>query len=242
MLESKENYFDVSVKVWGDLACFTRPEFKVERVTYPIMTPSAARGVLEAILWKPEIRWEIREIWVLNPITEYAILRNEIDSRQSPDGKPIIVEDKRQQRASLFLKKPAYLIKADIRLKETTSFPKKKYIEQFNRRLGKGQCRHQPYLGTRECSAWFEQTTGDENPIETNMTIGNILFDIAFCQSTLRKEMTFIEHQVGEAKEVWGFHQPLYFNAELNNGIMKVPLDKYKELYGLEGIHVKGIS
>lgn len=241
-MESKKNDFDVAVKVWGDLACFTRPEFKVERVTYSVMTPSAARGILEAIFWKPEIRWEIREIWTLNSIMEFAIIRNEIENRQSLDGKPIIVEDKRQQRASLFLKDPAYLIKADVRLKETTQFPKKKYIEQFNRRIEKGQCHHQPYLGTRECSAWFAKITGNETPKESNINLGNMLFDIAFCQSSTRKEMTFVDHNDGKVNEVGGFHQPLYFNAELKNGILKVPVEMYKELYGLEGINVKGIS
>lgn len=242
-MERNQNGSDIAVKVWSDLACFTRPEFKVERVTYPIITPSAARGILEAIMWKPEIRWEIKQIWILNPIIEYAILRNEIDCRQNPVSKPITVEDgHRQQRASLFLKEPAYIIKADIRLKETTPFPKKKYIEQFNRRINKGQCRHQPYLGTRECSAWFSGVIGDEIPIEVNVSLGNMLFDIAFCQSIERKEMIFIEHHEGVAKEVWGFHQPLFFNAELKNGIMNVPVDKYVELYRLEGIHVKGIS
>lgn len=242
MLESKEHYYDIAVKIWGDLACFTRPEFKVERVTYSVMTPSAARGVLEAICWKPEIRWEIREIWVLKPIMEYAVIRNEIENRQSLGGRPIIIEDKRQQRASLFLKDPAYLIKADVRLKKTTPFPKKKYIEQFNRRIEKGQCHHQPYLGTRECSAWFAKITGSETPTESNINIGNMLFDIAFCQSSIRKEMTFVDHSEGKANEVRGFHQPLYFDAELKNGILKVPMEMYKELYRLEGINVKGIS
>ncbi len=74
----------LQVKVWGDWACFTRPEMKVERVSYPVMTPAAARGVLEAIFWKPEISWQVREIWVLRPIRSFSILRNEVNQKASP--------------------------------------------------------------------------------------------------------------------------------------------------------------
>ena len=73
----------LTIKVWGDLACFTRPEMKVERVSYPVMTPSAARGILEAVFWKPEFRWRVQEIWILRPIRYTSILRNEVNSRQS---------------------------------------------------------------------------------------------------------------------------------------------------------------
>lgn len=103
------NKYDFAIKFWGDRACFTRPELKVERVTYPVMTPSAARGALEAIFWKPEIRWEIREIWILNEIKEISIIRNEVKHRQGY-SESFIVEDKRAQRTSIFLKEPSYLV------------------------------------------------------------------------------------------------------------------------------------
>lgn len=102
------------VKLAGDYACFSRPEFKVERVSYPVMTPSAARGALEAIFWKPEIRWEIRRIEILHPIATQSILRNEIDEQQSPQQDSFIVDRRRQQRASLILRDPAYVVEAEM--------------------------------------------------------------------------------------------------------------------------------
>lgn len=234
--------YDVALKLWGDLACFTRPEFKVERVTYPVMTPSAARGALEAIFWKPEFRWEIREIWILEPVREIAIMRNELKHRQSMDITSFVVEDRRQPRSSLFLKNPAYQVFADIRLKEGVEHPKKKYIEQFNRRLGRGQCYHQPYLGTRECSAYFSVPRGDEKPVQFDMSIGNMLFDSAYCRSDIKKEMKFIEHHGDITEVVDGFKQSVFFTAKLEAGVMQISWSKYEELYRLEGGHVKGVS
>ena len=103
------------IKVGGDYACFTNPGLKVERCTYPVMTPAAARGILEAIFWKPQFRWEIRGIKILKPIRQISIMRNEIEDRQ--DSAPITVERKRQQRASLILKAVEYVITAEIVLK-----------------------------------------------------------------------------------------------------------------------------
>src|SRR3989304_7529731 len=103
------------IKVGGDYACFTNPGLKVERCTYPVMTPAAARGVLEAIYWKPQFRWEIREIKVLKPIKQISIMRNEIEDRQ--DKTPIVIERNRQQRASLILKAVEYVVNAGIVLK-----------------------------------------------------------------------------------------------------------------------------
>lgn len=231
--------YDIAIRLEGDIACFTRPEFKVERITYPVITPSAARGVLEAVFWKPEFRWEIKEIWVLKPIKEIAIMRNEIDSRQSLNMAGFFVEDRRQQRTSLFLKDPAYLIFADVRLKGDTGFPKRKYIEQFNRRLEKGKCYYQPYLGTRECSACFSMPQGNERPIHLDMTIGNMLFDIAYCESKNKKDMKFVQHNNSQASIIEGYAQPLFFTARLKDGILKIPSEKYDELYRLEGVYVK---
>lgn len=230
---------DVKVKVWGEYACFTRPEFKVERVSYPVITPSAARGVLEAIFWKPEFRWEVREIWVLNEVREEVIVRNEIKSRQSPRAK-CIIEEQHQQRATLFIKNPSYLLFADIALKEFVDSPKKKYIEQFNRRVEKGKCFHQPYLGTRECTAFFGPPDGTEKPATLNIATGNMLFDIAFCENTEKRELTFLKKKDGlSSVEVGGFVKPLVFAAEVKDGILKIPPQKYDELYRQEGVHVK---
>jgi CRISPR-associated protein Cas5d len=242
LLENSKTKYDVAVKLWGDIACFTRPEFKVDRVTYPVMTPSAARGVLEAIFWKPEIRWEIREIWILNPINEISVLRNEISERQNTQERELFFienDGKRQQRTSLFLKKPKYLVLADVRLKETTKDCKKKYLEQFERRLIRGECYHQPYFGTRECTAFFEKANGDECPILENMSIGNMLFDIAYCKDEKRYDFEFVERHDNQPHVVKGYTQPLFFPSRLANGVMSIPANKYEELYRLEGLHVK---
>lgn len=158
----------VEVKVWGPYALFTRPESKVERVTYDVMTPSAARGVLEGILWRPAFSWQVREIAVLRPIKRLSMLRNEVNSVASvrsarawqAAGGGFYAEGDRAQRHSLFLKDVSYIIKADVVLKPHAADPVAKYVEMFNRRVRKGQCHNQPYLGTRECSAFFEPLTG----------------------------------------------------------------------------------
>ncbi len=227
----------LKVKVGGDFACFSRPEFKVERVTYPVMTPSAARGLLEAIFWRPEFRYEIREIHVLRPIREFSLIRNEISDRQGRN--PIMVEDKRQQRTSIILRNVEYLIFADIVLYGYVTDHVAKYLSQFERRVEKGRCYMTPYLGTREFAAWFENPSGDEMPRGGNRHIGTMLFDIAFKEDPERRELEFLKRgSNGEARRVWGYTESLFFNAKLENGILKVPQEKYAEIYELEGEHV----
>ncbi|MCL6622559.1 MAG: type I-C CRISPR-associated protein Cas5c [Syntrophobacterales bacterium] len=225
------------VKVSGEFACFSRPEFKVERVSYPVMTPSAARGVLEAIFWKPEFRWEIREIRVLSHGGEFVLLRNELEERQGQT--PIWVEEKRQQRASLVLTNVAYLILADLRLAAHADAPLAKYLSQFERRLERGQCHHQPYLGTREFAARFEPPDGKEEPLPWDQELGTMLFDLAFREDPQRGEMTFLRHGPHGAREVRGFAEALFFPARLIGGVLEVPPGMYQELYRLEGWHVK---
>ena len=159
-----ENSSLLTVKVWGDFALFTRPEFSAERVSYQILTPSAARGILEAIFWKPEMSWQVREIHVLKPIRSFSILRNEINNHQSERavagwqktgaGGGYYADSDRAQRHSLCLRDVAYVIKADIELKAHEN-NLVKYRDQFRRRVTRGQCHHQPYFGTREFSAYF---------------------------------------------------------------------------------------
>ena len=125
----------LEVKVWGDFACFTRPEMKVERVSYPVMTPSAARGVLEAIFWKPEFSWRIREIQVLQPIRYFSILRNEVNNVASQrsaqgwrkDGGGYFADEDRAQRHTLALRDVAYVIRADMALKSHANADPAKY-------------------------------------------------------------------------------------------------------------------
>jgi CRISPR-associated protein Cas5d len=227
------------IKTGGNYACFTNPGLKVERCTYPVMTPAAARGVLEAIYWKPQFRWEIREIKVLKPIKQISIMRNEIKDRQNE--KPIVIEQKkqRQQRASLILKDVAYVITAEIVLKDGISNIVG-YIEQFERKLKNGQCHHTPYLGTREFAAWFESATGKEEPDEPikEFPLGQILFDTAYRENDERKEIDFHRHKGEEKRIARGYAHALFFDASIKDNVLTVPRDKYRELYELEDVHV----
>ena len=177
-MPSKETF---CLEVMGDFACFTRPEMKVERVSYDVITPSAARAIFEAILWKPAMRWHITKIEVLKPINWVNIRRNEVASvistsnvKQVMNGGNrnlhILIEDDRQQRAGLFLRDVAYRLYARFSLQDDSKhihrYPElqcadadntentyMKFAEIFKRRARKGQCFNQPYLGTREFSA-----------------------------------------------------------------------------------------
>ena len=221
------------VKVGGEFACFSRPEFKVERGSYDVITPSAARGLLEAIFWRPEFRYEIREVQVLRPIRTIAIMRNEISERQKDI--PIIIENTRQQRTSLILKDVEYLIEADIVLQEHVTDPVMKYTAQFNRRVNRGQCFQTPYFGTREFAAWFEPISGNERSISDNRELGTMLFEIAFVADEARKELQYVRHSDAGSNVVQGYTEALFFQAKLERGIMKVPSSKYMELYRKEG-------
>lgn len=169
------------LKVWGDYACFTRPEMKVERVSYDVITPSAARAVFEAILWKPEMRWTVTKIEVLKPIRWISVRRNEVGAiaseKTAKQSGGLFIEDQRQQRAGLLLRDVAYRLHARFEVVDGSKhmhrypelrnrFPHEpeqreaeapaKYLAMFRRRARKGQCVWQPYLGCREFSAHFE--------------------------------------------------------------------------------------
>lgn len=229
----------VEVKVWGSLALFTRPEAKVERVTYDVMTPSAARGVLEGILWRPAFSWQIREIAVLKPVNRLSMLRNEVNSVASArsarawqaSGGGFNADEDRAQRHSLFLKDVAYLIRADIVLQPHVREPLAKYTEMFKRRVHKGQCHHQPYLGTRECSAFFAPPDGSETPIDLTSDLGRMLFDIEI-QPAKNGRLKYVSHdEASPGKVVRGTALPRYFQASLRKGVLIVP----PELYGGSG-------
>ncbi len=187
----------VKVKVKGDFACFTRPDLKVERMTYPCMTPSAARGILDSILWKPEFQWYVRRILVLRPVRFSTIKRNEINSKQG--NRPIVVDEVdvrgkpkyRAQRNSLVLRDVAYILEASVFQKQPSETNRpEKYVGRkgidadndgmFVRRVKKGQCWRRPYLGTREFSAEFMAPDETEQPIKETIPIGSMLFDIFY--------------------------------------------------------------
>jgi CRISPR-associated protein Cas5d len=196
-----------SLKVWGENACFTRPEMKVERVSYDVMTPSAARGILEAIIWKPAIRWDVTRIDVLNPIRWASVRRNEVGAVMSPRTNGLFIEDQRQQRAGLFLRDVAYVIHSFFEM--TTKAGKedsvKKFEEIFMRRAGKGQCFHRPYLGCREFAAHFElwpPEVAGPDCIDESRDLGFMLYDIDFSRAE---------------------PMPLWFRAQLQNGQIIIP-------------------
>lgn len=218
------------IEVWGDYALFTRPEMKVERVSYPVITPSACRAIYEAILWKPAIEWQIKRIEVLNPIKWLSVRRNEVGTKLSTrnaqsmmNGKgksdyAIIIEDNRQQRASLLLKEVRYRIYADFVLtdKAGKADNRVKFIQMFERRAKKGQCFYQPYLGCREFSAHFEFVELDSNnqpklsnsknisaPITVNQDLGYMLYDLDFSR-------------IDEP-------EPMFFHVKMDNGVIVVP-------------------
>lgn len=173
------NNNNVHVKVWSEFACFTRPDLKVERMTYPCMTPSAARGILDCILWKPEFIWHVHRIIVLKPVKFASVKRNEINKKQGKT--PIFVDDQknRAQRNSIILKDVAYIIEASVH--EATSpvkNPTKKYVEMFNRRVKKGQCWRRPYMGTREFATEFSLPDDNDKPIPEDIPIGSMFLDM----------------------------------------------------------------
>jgi len=193
------------VRVSGPLACFSRPELKVERVSYQVMTPSAARGVLEAILWKPAIRWHVRRIWVLQPIRWTAFKRNEVGSRMSL-ASTLVVDDDRQQRHTLALSDVDYVIEAEFAFtsqRGPDDVPTK-FVEMFARRVEKGQCFHRPYLGCREFAADFgpapEVPPTAPDLRDTTADLGQMLLDIDY-----RPEPP---------------HIPRFFHAELRSGVL----------------------
>jgi CRISPR-associated protein Cas5d len=206
------------LEVSGPFACFTRPEMKVERVSYDVMTPSAARAVFEAILWKPSIRWRIQRIEVLRPIRWVNLRRNEvsavISSRNVQQAMTagtgdlgLYIEEERQQRAALFLRDVAYRVHAQMEMVDgdARSNPAK-YIEMFQRRASKGQCVNQPYLGCREFAADFRliETPGAEPAaIADTRALGWMLHDLDF---THREDP-----------------QPRFFNAHMQAGVIDVP-------------------
>lgn len=184
------------LEVWGDWACFTRPELKVERVSYDVITPSAARAIFEAILFKRyAMRWQVTRIEVLNPIRWATIRRNEVGAVAGKS--PIFIEDKRQQKNSLLLQDVRYRIYAKLVFIPVKERPKEafakhvpdasenpmKYYEMFERRARQGQCFTQPYLGCREFSAnweYVDSAEGRQSPIGEDRDFGIMLYDMDF--------------------------------------------------------------
>lgn len=208
------------LRATGDFACFTRPELKAERVSYSVMTPSAARGLVEAVLWKPAIRWRIERISVLKPIRWTAFRRNEVANRMTVPAKSVVdgggpapqmfADDSsvRTQRNTVALRDVDYLIQAHFELTDRAG-PEEtvaKFVDMFRRRLEKGQHFHQPYLGCREFPADVFPAEGNETPLDLSQDLGIMLWDIDF----------------GSPR---GPNRPRFFQAKLEQGVLNVPDD-----------------
>ena len=226
----------ITLEVSGDYALFSRPEMKVERVSYDVITPSAARGILEAIYWKPQIRWIIDRITVINPIRFTNIRRNEISKKASnpkstlvkeggPETLGIYVDQERQQRASLLLREVRYLIHASVHILNTrlerngpetpANQAAGKHLDMFKRRARKGQAFHQPYFGCREFPVAFQLHEDDlalPSPHESHIgenDLGFMLHDIEFDQNPKTKAVNATI--------------PHFFRAQMIDGSITVP-------------------
>jgi CRISPR-associated protein Cas5d len=196
----------VVVQVWGQGALFTRPELKVERVTYPVMTPSAAIGVLEAIFWKPEFRWQVVAIEVLHPIRQFTQRRNETTDLPSladaaSGRRRVNTVEHRVQRNAVCLRDVAYRIHAHVRLRSHADKTEAAYREQFRRRVTRGSCFTQPYLGTREFSAAFSDP--DDQPRWDHT-----------------EDLGIMLHSVDHGNSPVSFS---WFTARLDSGVLHVP-------------------
>jgi len=218
--------YGISLHVWGDLACFTRPELKSERMSYEVMTPSAARGILSAIYWKPQFDWVVDRIHVLKPIRLMQVRRNELGCKMSKKSlSGIMIEENRQQRASTLLRDVGYVIDAHVKViqEEPGINAVAKHVEIFKRRAASGQCFHQPSLGNREFLAMFE-LVDDEHPMppcelppaQRNRSLGLMFHGMEY---TPDKKGTVICAHTGRKLTA----TPHFFMAELVDGVLTVP-------------------
>lgn len=203
----------VKMEVWGETACFTRPEMKAERVSYDVPTPSAARGMLESVYYHPGLKWHIDRIWLLKPIRFTTLRRNEVKSKilgsailTEANGKGASCIDRSadiMQRATLMLRDVHYVIEAHFTMTDQAnpSDNPGKFQDIVKRRLRKGQCYSQPYLGCRECTAHFGLWEGEEIPaIAETRDLGYMLYDMDYT----------------DPKNI----QPMFFRAQMVNGMI----------------------
>lgn len=217
----ENNDKEYCLEVWGDLACFTRPEFKVERMSYEVITPSAARNIFQAIFWKPAFNWIVTKIEVLNPIKWTNIMRNEVHGRFTSRTKHIYIEDNRTQRNSYMLKDVRYRIYAKLhfipveerKFKDMKRMPgddeaPQKYNSIFERRASTGQCFTQPYFGIREYVAFFKLIETHKitvKPIDRSADLGIMFYDWDW------------EHKID------GNPGRIFYHARMNNGVINLP-------------------
>ncbi|MEX1032779.1 MAG: type I-C CRISPR-associated protein Cas5c [Cellvibrionaceae bacterium] len=221
--------YGIRLLIWGERACFTRPEMKIERVSYDVITPSAARGILEAIHWKPAIRWVVDSVVVLKPIRFESIRRNEVAGKLAAgsvaramksgavEGLSTYVDEDRQQRAATVLRDVAYVIRAHFELTERagTEDSVGKHLDIFNRRARRGQCFHAPCLGVREFPAHFQLVEDDSSDLHVDDTLAG------------ERDLGYMLHDIDYSDNM----TPRFFRALMKDGVIEVP--------GLEGEEVK---
>ncbi|WP_337175619.1 type I-C CRISPR-associated protein Cas5c [Paludisphaera sp.] len=208
------------VRIRGEWACFTRPELKTERVTYHVITPSAARGAVEAVLWKPAIRWHVHRIAVLKPIKFAAVKRNEVNGvipvgnaramMRGEDKPDYFADEDRAQRNALILRDVDYLIDVSFTMtgRAGPGDNPLKFDEMFKRRLERGQYHMSPYLGCREFPAIVEPARDDDpEPVAMDMDLGRMLLDVDFGRP----------------------NRPVFFDAVMKQGVVEVPLINRRE-------------
>lgn len=216
----------VKVETWGPYALFSRPELKVERYSYDVMTPSAARGMLEAVYWHPGLKWRVDRIYVLSPIEFTGVRRNEVKSKiparnvsavmNGGDGELFLAASEEiQQRAATVLRDVHYVIEAHFDLTENAAPEDNegKFCDIMRRRLEKGQCYHQPCFGCREFPAHFRKWEGGAITTaypETDRDLGLMLYDIDYSDPQDLK--------------------PMFFRATLEKGVLNVPAPDSKEV------------
>lgn len=209
----------IRVKVWGDYALFSRPEMKVERCSYDVMTPSAARGILEAIYWHPGMKWVIDRIYVNKPIQFTSVRRNEVKSKISSNNvlpvyngssKQLYISSKADivQRASLLLRDVEYVIDAHFEMtaKADPSDNPGKFKDIMKRRMKRGECYHTPYFGCREFPVKFCDWEGEE--IHTAY------------ENEMEKDLGFMLHDMdySDPENI----QPMFFRAVMHRGVINV--------------------
>jgi len=205
--------YGIKLRVWGEYALFSRPEMKVERVSYDVMTPSAARGILEAIHWKPAIRWVVDRIHVMKPIRFENIRRNEVATKAS-GNRVIHATHERQQRASLLLRDVEYIIEAHFEMtdKRGPEDTPEKHYNMMLRRARQGQCFHRPYLGCREFPANFELVEEDTVPaspaFQGEQDLGYMLLDLTFTVNAKGEVVRTIPH---------------FIRARMVDGVITIP-------------------
>lgn len=204
----------LQLRAVGPLACFTRPELKVERMSYPVMTPSAARGLLEAVLWKPGLAWHVRCIRVLKPIRFISFRRNEVSHRATAPSAALVAEggpapvlfadDDRAQRNTVALRDVDYVVEAFMSLTPRAGPEDNmtKFVDMFQRRVAKGQHFHQPYFGCREFAAEVLPADDSPSPVQEDRDLGLMLWDIDYSAKPFN---------------------PLFFRARLRSGVLEVP-------------------